>query len=115
MSEEQATSLLRVTVERQTRWAIVRLSGELDLQSHPGLADHLQSLLNEMDPPRIGVDLSGLQFCDSSGMACLTMAWKVARERRGELVLLRPRDEAARLLSMLGLAAAVPVLDELPG
>ena len=43
------------------------------------------------------------------------MAWKVAWERGGSLVLLRPSAETARLLSLLGLAAVVPVVDELPG
>ena len=33
----------------------------------------------------------------------------------GALASLRPTGEAARLLSLFGLAAAVPVVDELPG
>ncbi len=112
---EDTAPSLTVTVERKMPWVVVRLSGELDLRSHPGLADDLHSLLNETDPPRICVDLNGLQFCDSSGLACLVMTWKVARERGGSLVLLRPVEEAARLLSLLGLTAVVPVVDELPG
>lgn len=112
---EEAARSLTVTVERRAPWIIVRLSGELDHRSYPGLADHLHSLLHEMDLPRICVDLNGLRFCDSSGLACLVMAWKVARERGGSLVLLRPAGEAARLLSLLGLAAVVPVVDELAG
>jgi anti-sigma B factor antagonist len=115
VSEETASPSLTVTVERQPLWAIVRLSGQLDQQSYPDFADHLHSLLNEMDPPHICVDLNGLQFCDSSGVACLVMAWKAARERGGALVLLRPVGEPARLLSLLGFAAIVPVVDELPG
>ncbi len=115
MSEERVAPSLAVTVERRALWSIVRLSGELDYRSHSDLADHLHSVLNEMDPPNICVDLNGLQFCDSSGLACLVMTWKAARERGGALVLLRPAGEAARLLSLVGLAAGVPVVDELPG
>jgi anti-sigma B factor antagonist len=111
----EAAPSLTVTVERQAQWVIVRLSGELDHRSYPGLVDRLHSLLHEKDLPHIGVDLNGLQLCDSSGLACLVMAWKVARERGGSLALLRPDEEAARLLSLLGLAAVVPVVDELPG
>jgi len=112
---EEAASSLTVAVERRPLWVIARLSGELDHRAHAGLADRLHSILNETDPPRICVDLNGLQFCDSPGLACLVMAWRVARERGGSLVLLRPVGEAARLLSLLGLAAVVPVVDELPG
>jgi anti-sigma B factor antagonist len=114
MSEERAASSLTVTVEHEAAWAIVRLLGALDYRSYPELADHLQSLLGQMARPRICVDLNGLQFCDSSGLACLVMAWKASRERHGELVLRRPSGEVARLLAMLGLAASVPVIDELP-
>jgi anti-anti-sigma factor len=57
---------------------------------------------------------NGLQFCDSSGLACVVMAWRVARERGGALVLLRPAGVVARLLSLVGLATVVPVVDELP-
>ncbi len=114
MSEEQAAALLTVTVERQAAWAVVRLSGALDNQSYHQLADHLQSLLGEMTVPRICVDLSELEFCDSSGLACLLMAWKASRERNGELILLRPSGEVGRLLTILGLAASVPMMDKLP-
>jgi anti-sigma B factor antagonist len=113
--EEEAAPSLTVTIEHRAQWVIVRLSGELDHRSRPGLVDHLHSLLHETDLPRIFVDLNRLQFCDSSGVACLVMAWKVAQERGGSLVLLRPVGEVARLLSLLGLSAVVPVLDELPG
>ena len=69
MSEETAAPSLTVTVERQPLWAIVRLSGQLDQQSYPELADHVHSLLNEMDLPRICVDLNRLHSCDSSSLA----------------------------------------------
>jgi anti-anti-sigma factor len=115
VSQEQASPQLTVLVERRKPWAIVRLSGALDYQSHPDLADHLNSLLNEMDPPRICLDLNGLHFFDSSGLACVVMAWRVAGERGGTLVLQRPAGEVARLLSLFGLAAIVPVVDEPPG
>ncbi len=114
-SLEEAAPSLTVRVERRARWVIVRLSGGLDHRSYPRLVDHLHSLLHETDLPCIGVDLNGLQLCDSSGLACVVMAWKVARELGGSLVLLRPGEEAARMLSLLGLAAVVPVVDELPG
>jgi anti-anti-sigma factor len=115
VSQEQAAPQLTVLVERRAPWAVVRLSGALDYQSHPDLADHLNFLLNEMDPPQICMDLNGLDFFDSSGLACVVMAWRVAGERGGSLVLQRPAGEVARLLSMFGLATIVPVVDELPG
>jgi len=47
-------------------------------------------------------------------MACLVVASKVARTRRGSLVLLRPRARLGRQLAVIGLAAMLTVVDELP-
>lgn len=112
---DEAAPSLTVMVERQALWTIVRLSGELDQQSHGDLVDCVHSIFDEIDPPLICVDLNSVRFCDSSGVACLVMTWKAARERGGAFVLLRPVGEVARLMSMIGLAEVVPVIDEVPG
>lgn len=114
MTHGKAEPDLTVLVERRSSYAIVRLMGALDYLSHPGLVDRLHLLLDEMRPPRICIDLNSLTSCDSSGLACLVMAWKAAGERGGTLMLLRPAGEAARVLSLFGLAALIPVVDELP-
>jgi len=57
---------------------------------------------------------AGLEFCDSAGIACLVVAWKVARTRGGSLVLLRPRARLGRKLAVIGLAAMLTVVEELP-
>lgn len=115
MSVDEEAPSLTVTVERQALWTIVRLSGGLDQQSHKGLVDCVRSIFDEVDQPFVCVDLNGLQFCDSSGLACLVMTWRAAQERGGALVLLRPTGQVARLMSLVGLTEAVPVVDEVPG
>ena len=60
------------------------------------------------------MDVRGLEFCDSAGMACLVVAWKVARMRGGSLVLLRPRARLRRKLALIGLAAMLTVVEENP-
>jgi anti-sigma B factor antagonist len=115
VSVNEAAPSLTVTVERQALWTVMRLLGELDQRSHGGLVDCVRSIFDEVDPPLICVDLNGLQFCDSSGVACLVMTWRAARERGGALILLRPVGQVARLMSLVGLAEVLPVVDEVPG
>ena len=60
------------------------------------------------------MDVRGLECCHSAGMACLVVAWKVARTRGGSLVLLCPRARLGRKLPVIGLAAMLTVVEELP-
>ncbi len=106
--------MLSVTVEQQVLWTIVRVTGELDYGTQSRLGDCLFTLINQAEQPRICVDVRGLQFCDSAGMACLVVAWKVAQARGGSLVLLRPGARLGRKLAVIGLAAMLPVVEELP-
>ena len=114
MAQEGQRSLLSVTVEQQVLWTIVRVTGELDYGTQSQLGDCLFALIKQAEQPRICVDVRGLDFCDSSGMACLVVAWKVAQARGGSLVLLRPRPYLGRKLAVIGLAAMLTVVDDLP-
>jgi anti-anti-sigma factor len=106
--------LLSVTAEQQVLWTIVRVTGDLDCGTQSRLGDCLFTLIKQAEQPRICVDVRGLQFCDSAGMACLVVAWTVAQARGGSLVLLRPRAWLERKLAAIGLAAMLPVVEQVP-
>jgi anti-sigma B factor antagonist len=73
---------LTVEVERidAPSVAVVRVHGELDLGSSPRLTAILAGIM--ADAPATGrnviFDLSGLHFCDSSGLAALIATYKSA-------------------------------------
>ncbi len=106
---------LKVTVDQQMLWTVVRLSGELDYGSCAELGDLLSVLISQAEQPRICVDLSTLMFCDSSGVACLVGAWKTAREARGALLVARPSELLSRRLAVMGVTSVLPMVDEVPG
>jgi anti-sigma B factor antagonist len=114
VSRDALEPSLGVTVERQV-WTVVRLSGELDYGSRAYFDDRLFVLVRAAVQPYICVDLSGLEFCDSRGVACLVRAWRASRERGGALVLMRPGTRLARKLTVMGLNGMLPVVEELPG
>ena len=114
MAQNGQRSLLSITVEQQVLWTIVRVSGELDFATQAQLGDCLFELIAEAEQPRICVDVRELGFCDSRGVACLIVAWKVAAHKGGSVVLLRPRADLARQLAVIGLTQALPVIDEFP-
>jgi anti-anti-sigma factor len=53
-------------------WLLLRLRGELDLASAPVLAERLSRIQNEH--ARVRLDLSRLEFIDSSGLHVLIQA-----------------------------------------
>ena len=86
-------------------------SGEIDLYTAPRLAAELNSVLARDDPARIVVDMSGVDFCDSTGMNVLLSALKRAREQGGGLELAGPRPAVRKILQVTGLDTVFTVLD----
>jgi anti-anti-sigma factor len=105
---------LALLAERQPPWVVVHVVGELDWCSRTVFDSCLLRLVGQAAQPRVGVNVSRLRFCDSSGAAALVRVWKAVTRQGGMLILLRPRAELARLLAWMGLGHKMLVADELP-
>jgi anti-sigma B factor antagonist len=78
------------------------LSGELDLGSAPELDRELREIA-QTNPERLILDLSGLSFMDSTGLASIVEAQRVAQADGHELVLRHPTRQVQRLFELTGL------------
>ena len=94
-------------------------SGEIDLYTAPRLQAELAAVIAGAAPAsRVVVDMSGVDFCDSTGMNVLLSCLRQARERGGELELAAPQPAVRKILSVTGLDAVFTVADlslTLPG
>ena len=70
---------------------IVRLDGEIDLHVSAQMATRLQSLI-EKKPNKVVIDLSGVSYIDSSGLAVLIDAMRRVEAYRGKLYLAGMQD-----------------------
>lgn len=104
---------LNVSTASQGGHAVVTVNGELDLYTAPRLQAALATLLRE-DVSRVVVDLSGVEFCDSTGMNVLLSAMKRVKERGGTFELAAPRPAVNRILQVTGLDTVFSVLDAMP-
>jgi anti-sigma B factor antagonist len=77
---------------------VVTLGGELDLVDAAGVAAALVTVAARA--PEIIVDLTGLEFIDSSGVAALARGRKLARQAGGDLLLAAPRQQVLRVLAI---------------
>jgi anti-anti-sigma factor len=82
--------------------AVLMLRGSLDIDTAPSLKANLGRLLTRPSP-RVVVDLSGLDFCDSMGVGVLVAAHARATEKGGWVRLAAPSGFLLRLLDTLGL------------
>ena len=103
---------LRVSSRSQGDHTIVALAGEIDLYTAPRLQSELTAAMGAGKPARIVVDMSAVEFCDSTGMNVLLAAHRQACERGGDLALAAPRAAGRKILEVTGLGSVFTVQDD---
>ena len=83
--------------------ALASLKGRIDIDSSPAVRDQLLALLQAPHPRIVSVDLSGVTHIDSSGVATLIEALKIARNCKTELRLQGLHDRLHRLFEATGI------------
>jgi len=103
---------LKVSSRAEGDRVIVALSGEIDLYTAPRLQSQLAAALNTDHPVRLVVDMSGVDFCDSTGMNVLLAAQRLAREHGGNIELSAPRPAVRKILQVTGLESVFTVVED---
>lgn len=99
---------LRLTlIETRGPLAVAAVGGEMDLRTAPGLHQQATALIG--DHPHLILDLSGVTFCDSSGLNALLRLRRHAGENGGSLALAAPTDQIMRMLRLTGADAVLPL------
>ena len=75
-----------INVESVEGATVMRPMGDVDLARSPALRRHLATVIGQR-PQRLVVDLSEVPYMDSSGVATLVEAMRLARDARTQLVL----------------------------
>ena len=97
---------LKISVDRAGRDAVVRPSGRIDVDSSPDLRDRLRILLSEEAlPETIIVDLVGVSYIETSGVATLIEALRIARHHQTKFRLQGLSGAVLRLFQVTGVLA----------
>jgi anti-anti-sigma factor len=108
--EIQRSAPLTTEIRGSKDHALVLLSGELDVSTAGGLYEELARLSRE-GIVHVALDLSGLEFIDSTGISVLIAEHKRTASAGGQLVILSPHRNVRRVFEVAGL---LDVLDILP-
>lgn len=88
--------------------AVLVLGGELDVVTTAALRVQIMKVLTGITEPVI-VDLSGVTFCDASGLALLVGAQRRANLDGRTVVLAGPCPQVSKLLHITGLDRAFTI------
>ncbi|PWI45914.1 STAS domain-containing protein [Streptomyces sp. ICBB 8177] len=98
---------LRVETTERSGWTVLLVTGELDLVTSPGVRQQVHEAVAAGRRDLV-LDLSGVRFCDSSGVGVLIAARRLMRSCAGRLRIVLPAQGAAdgshvnRVLAALG-------------
>lgn len=100
---------LNITHRDTASGPVLQVVGELDYDQAPLLRSRLQDLVLTAEQ-RLVIDLSALEFCDSSGIAALLTARRRAQEAGADLALAALPANLLRILHVVGLDEVFTVL-----
>jgi anti-sigma B factor antagonist len=99
---DQTTTRGRLLSRRTPGHTILSVIGEIDVATTAALRDEIANALSATTTPVI-IDLSGVSFCDASGLALLVGAQRRAGLDGRTVVLAGPRPSVLKLLHITGL------------
>lgn len=86
----------------------VVLKGELDEYSAPHAKICLEKAFGGRDFTQIIIDLSGLEFMDSTGIGVLIGRYKQMKNRNVPIFICNPSKQAEKIFKMTGLYEIMP-------
>lgn len=105
-----AVGRLQVRSERHGTDHVVAVSGELDLATAQGVEDALKAA-ETSDADRVILDLSALEFIDSTGVQLVILANARSQVDGCRLRLLRGPAQVQRVFELIGVADTLPFAD----
>jgi anti-sigma B factor antagonist len=99
---------LEVSSREESGRAVVVAVGEVDVFTAPTLDAELGRLTGE-GRTDIVVDLSGVEFLDSTGLSVLVKTLKRVREAGGRLDVIVTADRVAKVFRITGLDQLIPL------
>lgn len=103
---------MRIITHDDGRCLTLRLVGELDHAAAQTVMPGIEDAVEEYLPRRCVLDLTGVSFMDSSGIAVILKTDCLLRQTGGALALSGVPGQVRRVLDVAGLTKIVPVLDD---
>lgn len=104
---------LKIVVGEQGATRAIELHGEWDLAGLPSIRQAISRALDGV-PDCVVLDLSGLEFIDSSGLHATVELTKRSAAQNTRLLIIPGPEPVQRMFKITGLLPSLPFVDELP-
>jgi anti-sigma B factor antagonist len=102
---------LVMQIEERDGWAVMHVSGDLDMTTAPRLREAVVGVVVS-GQPRVVLDLQAVDFIDSTGLGVIVGLLKRTRGQGGDLRLVSTRPSLRRILELTTLSQALPLADD---
>ena len=99
---------LEIVLSRETEGCVVTLRGEVDVYTAPALRNRLVEAV-ESECGVIIVDMTGVDFIDSSGLGVLVSALKRVREHDAIMRIVCSKESILKIFKITGLDRVFPI------
>ena len=88
---------------------IVRLVGEIDHHTAKTIRDDIDGLIISHNPKELILDLSGVDFMDSSGLGLVLGRYKKQSDLGGEMRIINPTKRISQILQLAGVDRIIKI------
>jgi len=112
MGGEQSSVIRDINVRQTPGGPVVTvaLGGDVDLHHSPAVRNELMRLAADQ-PNRLIVDLAGVTYMDSSGVATLVQALQQVKRYNGRLFLVAPNERVRSIFQIARLDSIFQIVD----
>ena len=103
---------MEILVRRLEKVTIFDVTGHIDLANSPEIRKTLLKELREMKTPRVIMNLKGVKYIDSSGVASLVEGLKASRDLGSRFILFGLSGSAREVLQLSRLLKVFEVYDD---
>ncbi|MBE6546307.1 MAG: STAS domain-containing protein [Ruminococcaceae bacterium] len=99
------------TFETELKDGVLELTlhGEIDHHSAVAIRTEMDSQIYELRPVKTILDLSGIEFMDSSGLGLIMGRYALMQKLGGELTLRNPNERLVKIFELAGLGRMVKI------
>ena len=99
---------MEMNYRAENRQLTISLAGELDHHAARGLMESIDRCIEQNLPVKTILDMGGLTFMDSSGIAVVLRTFRRMRQLQGSMAVVNAPEQARRVFQAAGLDKLVP-------
>lgn len=94
---------MEIRTEKKQDVTVAFVCGEIDHHNAKSARERLDDIISAEQPICFGLDLSGVTFCDSSGLGLVMGRMKKCQSVGCGMVVMNPSEAANRILEIAGM------------